>query len=504
MSSPRLRLLPLFAALSLACSDEGGAGSEGETSASSSDSNTGEGDGDGDSSSASASDTATDSDSTDSDSTDSDSTDTEGEALRPNWHQDVAPLVVEACQSCHTDGGIAPFAMDDYAQTSPWASLMADASESGQMPPWHALETAECEPPLGYKHDARLSEEHKQLLRDWADIGAPEGPPEQAVPLPEPPSTDLDNPTTTVTMGAPVNIEEQGNSLDFFHCISLDPGHTEDVFVDGLQIVQGNPKVLHHVLVYIDENGASANWPGGVLEDCGGGTGVQGPTQLVAGWVPGSLPMVPPEGVGIELPQGARMILNVHYHATGAGPEIDEGTGLALRWTTQTPEYSSFFRLIGAPGAGSPLTGELMIPAGASGHVEEFEWTVSNGGDPFPDDIDVRLWAIANHMHLVGVDMRAWVEDRDTAEETCLLHTPKWDFNWQRIYEYDALANEGVRLKAGDKIHVRCEYDNTLDNPAVAQGLAELGLDEPIDVYQGEGTLDEMCLAAIGVGVKGI
>jgi hypothetical protein len=34
------------------------------------------------------------------------------------------------------------------------------------------------------------------------------------------------------------------------------------------------------------------------------------------------------------------------------------------------------------------------------------------------------------------------------------------------------------------------------------RGLAELGLDQPIDVNQGEGTLDEMCLTAVGVGVK--
>ena len=66
--------------------------------------------------------------------------------------------------------------------------------------------------------------------------------------------------------------------------------------------------------------------------------------------------MTPPEGVGIELLAGARMILNVHYHASGAGLESDAGTGLALRWTEEAPEYSSLFRLIGAPGTGTPLT----------------------------------------------------------------------------------------------------------------------------------------------------
>jgi hypothetical protein len=427
---------------------------------------------------------------------------TGGEALRPNWHEDIALLVSEACQGCHIDGGIAPFAMTDYAQTAPWATLMAQSAEAGDMPPWHALETDECQPPLTYKHDPRLSSEQIDLLRDWAELGAPEGDPALAVPLPLPPDLDLADPNAILTMASPLTIEAEGNKLDFLNCISLDPGTTQDVFLTGLQVVPGNRAVVHHVLVYVDQNAVSASWPGGVNPDCGGGSGFAGPAQLIAGWVPGGLPMEPPPGVGIELPAGARLVLNVHYHATGGGAEIDDSTGIALRWTTDAPEYSSLFTLIGAPGAGTSLTGPFSIPAGASGHVEEFEWIVSANGQSFPDSVEARVWAIANHMHKVGVDMRVWVEDRDTDAETCLLHTPEWDFDWQRVYEYDALANEGIRVKAGDKVRIRCEYDNTLDNPGVVEALAELGMTEPIDVELGEGSLDEMCLAGLGVGVK--
>jgi hypothetical protein len=429
--------------------------------------------------------------------------DGDGEALRPNWHEDVAPLVTEACQGCHADGGIAPFAMQTYQQTSPWAALMADQAEAREMPPWHAIETDECDPPFSFKHDPRLSDEQIQLLRDWADLGAPEGNPALAAPLPEAPDLDLQNPTTSMTMASAINIEAAGQTLDFFHCISLDPGNAEDVFLNGLQVIPGNREIVHHVLVYVDPTAASAAWAGGLNDNCGGGAGVNAPTQLIAGWVPGGLPMEPPEGVGISVPAGSRLIMNVHYHATGGGAELDDGTGLALRWTTQQPQYSSFFTLLGEPGTGDSLTGGLSIPAGASGHVEEYEWVVSYNGQPFPDSIEARIWAVAAHMHKVGVDLRVAIEDRDTAAETCLLQTPEWDFNWQRVYEYDALANEGFRVKAGDIVHIRCTYDNTLDNPAVVEALAEVGLTEPVQVNVGEGTLDEMCLSAIGVGVAG-
>ncbi|MEZ4380138.1 MAG: hypothetical protein R3A79_02230 [Nannocystaceae bacterium] len=423
-------------------------------------------------------------------------------AARPNWHQDVAPLVTRACVGCHTAGGIAPFAMEGYAQTQPWATAMANSADAGAMPPWHALETDVCQPPLPYKHDPRLTDDEKATLRDWAELGAPEGDPALAEPLPEPQSLDLDAPTTTALMGSSVTVEAAGSTRDFFHCVSLDPGNDADVFLDGLQLIAGNRSILHHVLIYVDEGAESAAWPGGVKLDCGGGTGIAGTAPLIGAWIPGGLPMETPAGVGIRVPAGSRMILNVHYHATGSGPESDDGTGLALRWKESAPDYVSVFKLLGEPGAGDSLTGELMIPAGTKGHVEEYEWVVSDNGNPFPDSVDARLWAVAHHMHKVGVDMRVWIVDRDSGAETCALHTPEWDFNWQRVYEFDAGIGDAVRVKSGDTVRLRCEYDNTLDNPGVVEALAEVGLDQPIDVTQGEGTLDEMCTAAFGVAIR--
>jgi hypothetical protein len=163
--------------------------------------------------------------------------DGDAQALRPNWHQDIAPLVTEACQGCHTDGGIGPFPLQTFAQASAWSALMADAVEARTMPPWHALETDQCQPPRPYKHDPRLSAEQIDLLREWAEIGAPEGDPNLAATLPDPPDLDLQDPTTTVLMQTPLSIQGQGSQLDSFHCISLDPGNAQDVFLTGLQVL---------------------------------------------------------------------------------------------------------------------------------------------------------------------------------------------------------------------------------------------------------------------------
>lgn len=414
---------------------------------------------------------------------------------RPNWHEDVAPLVAAHCVNCHTAGGIAPFSMETYEQTEPLATVMALQAEAALMPPWHAVETDECQPPAAFKHDARLSGEEIQLLRDWADNGAPEGDPALAAPLPDPPDYDLPDPTTTVTMGGELTIEPQGNRLDFFHCLSFDPGNTEDVFIDGMQVIPGNDTVAHHVLIYVDLDAASAGWTDGIRENCGGGAGVSN-VLLIGGWVPGSLPIIAPEQVGIRLPAGARLIFNMHYHASVTGPENDSGTGLALRWSETTPEYVSEFVLIGAPGSGSIVDPPFMIPAGATDHVETINWPVPN-----VSVADVRVWSVLNHMHKIGTDMKTSLV-RNTGNEDCLVQTPGWDYNWQRFYEYDTSIEDAPRVFSGDQVRVRCTYDNTLDNPSVVEALNEVGLDEPQDVSLGEGTLDEMCITGLGVAVR--
>lgn len=413
---------------------------------------------------------------------------------RPNWYEDMAPLVATNCQSCHTDGGIAPFSMDNYEETMPWSTFMAQQVAAGIMPPWHAVETETCTPPHPFNHDARLSSAEIQAFVDWADLGAPEGDPALAANLPPPVDPNLENPTVTIPMQGSISIEATDSRLDFEHCLSFDPGNTEDIYLDGIQVLPGNPKIAHHVLLFIDASGASASWDNGVFEDCGGGAGVADAT-LIGGWVPGSLPIRTPEGVGVEFPAGARIIYNYHYHATGGGPEVDDSSAITLRYSTVKPEWSSYFELVGAPGVGILQDEPFLIEAGAKNHEEIVDWSVPDFGD-----LNVRLWAAANHMHKVGVDMQTTVIRNGV--EHCLVQTPSWDFNWQRIYTYDVPIGESFKIENGDIIRVRCTYDNTVDNPSVLEALAEIGATEPIDVALGAGTLDEMCLAGIGVARK--
>jgi hypothetical protein len=118
---------------------------------------------------------------------------------------------------------------------------------------------------------------------------------------------------------------------------------------------------------------------------------------------------------------------------------------------------------------------------------------------------DYRLWAVGTHMHYVGTDMRigiARANPGDEPAEECLLETPRWDFNWQRGYLYDAPISQAPTARAGDIFNLRCTYDNSTQNAFVSNALFEQGLTEPRDVVLGEQTLDEMCLGVFGMAQK--
>ena len=66
------------------------------------------------------------------------------------------------------------------------------------------------------------------------------------------------------------------------------------------------------------------------------------------------------------------------------------------------------------------------------------------------------------------------------------------------FFTFDAPIDQLPTARGGDILRLKCRYDNSMSNPFVAEALADQGLSAPVDVYLGEETLDEMCLAGVG------
>jgi hypothetical protein len=364
------------------------------------------------------------------------------------------------------EGGAAPFALLDYDDAHAYGAAALADIESGRMPPWKP------DPACRHFRDERLMpEDEKAVVRAWVEAGMPAGAVADVPPPPDviPRAPDL------VTRPPEVYTADPSRPDDY-RCFPLDAEFAHDTFVAGTQVVPGDRRTVHHVLVFVVSPAqvqklldldAQEDGPG---YTCLGSPGVNsgGP---IAGWVPGQQPTFFEPGVATLVPAGSRLVMQVHYNTLAAPPSPDR-TEFQMFTQPEAPDLVTVTRGL--------ANLEIRIPAGepASTFMRDF----TNRSD--------QEWLIggtAPHMHVLGRHIRTDIVHAD-GSTTCLVDIPDWDFNWQQGYLLPPDAR--LTVKPGESLRLTCTYDNSPAHQPVVNGERQT----PRDVTWGEGTLDEMCL----------
>src|SRR5690606_21555253 len=102
------------------------------------------------------------------------------------------------------------------------------------------------------RNSRRMSEEDKQQLRSWVEAGTPFG---NASDLPESPSFASGwqlprTPDLVLPMGPTPFAVPAGGTVDYQYFV-VDPGFTEDRWVNAAEVIPGNRAVVHHSIVFI-------------------------------------------------------------------------------------------------------------------------------------------------------------------------------------------------------------------------------------------------------------
>lgn len=398
-----------------------------------------------------------------------------GDAPAPaadTYHAGAEAVLRANCVSCHHDGGAAPFPLDSYEMAAQFAGASLAAMEAGRMPPWQP--SRDCHDLVG---ERGVTPEELATFRDWVANGAPEGEtPADYVPYAAP--SDEGQPGMVVGKSPEAYVPDDSRPDDY-RCFILDADFPEDTFVHKTWVVPDQRALVHHVLVFvideatmpsIEAQDAADEGPG---YTCFGGAG-GGNVGPLAGWVPGQIPQVWPEGVSGYIPAGGKLVMQVHYNAIAATPVPDQ-TEFHLDVSSEPTPMESQSRPLAIP--------TLRIPAGEVESVHEQDFT--NRSDT--------AWVVDGftpHMHLLGTEIRLDKVRADGSTE-CLVHIPDWDFNWQQGYD----VPEPLTVEPGESLRVKCVYDNSMENQPVVNGEQIA----PRDVTWGEGTFDEMCLVYLRV-----
>jgi hypothetical protein len=368
------------------------------------------------------------------------------DAVTPTFSKDVAPIVFRNCVGCHRPGESAPMSLLTYADARPWARAMSRRVVEGSMPPWHADAESGT-----FDNERRLSAEEKELIRRWADGGAPEGDPKD---LPAAPAfTDgwsIGKPDVVFQMAEDYSVPATGTvQYEYF---TIPTNFSEAKWVQAIEVRPGNRALVHHVLVYYQAPG-DANAIAGVLDlniqdsrtppPVAGSRPRQrgvGQRRLIATYAPGTAPQVFRPGTAMRLAPGGVLEFQMHYTANGTAGTDRSKVGLIFAKEPPATEIR----------ASQFLNGQFTIPPGAPDYRVDTDVGFLQ---------DATLWGVFPHTHVRGKRWNYVLVLPDGTKKP-LLSVPKYDFNWQTYYMF----KEPVQIPKGARILSSAWYDNSPAN----------------------------------------
>jgi hypothetical protein len=382
----------------------------------------------------------------------------------PTFSADIAPIIWKNCVSCHRSGEVAPFTLTSYNDVASRGEMIKYVTASRYMPPWKPADN------YGSFADHRgLTQNEIDMIAQWVDSGKPIGNEADIPALPNfPNGSTLGTPDLVLKM--PKSWHIKGDNKDMYRNFVLPTNLLENKKVAAIEFRPGNPKVVHHALIYLDTNKAAQALDAKDTAfgyDGFGGPGFT-PVKNLLGYVPGQTPRFFPKDIGITLFKQSDVVVQIHYAPSVV--EADDQSSINIFFAKdETPKYRELIQTTISPiDIGSPF----IIPAS---QVRSFKGTINV-------PINVSLMLIAPHMHLLGRKAKSYAVT-NKGDTIKLLRVDDWDFKWQGFYAMKNL----VKIPAGSKLYYEAEYDNTVNNP--------LNPSNPPKITRwGESTYDEMFL----------
>jgi len=365
-----------------------------------------------------------------------------------SYHDTIAPILEERCVECHQVGGIGPWAMTSYDMIKGFSPMIREVIRTDRMPPWHS------DPNIGsFLHDRSLTSKEIKTLVHWIEAGSPRG--EGYDPLADPreslPDWPLGVPDLILTVPS-FDVPATG-VVDYQRPYVVNPLE-EGKWLRASTVKVGSRESVHHVLTgYLKEIPKS-----GQSNEVRWGASV-------GGYAVGAESMIAREGLGTYIPAGGAIGLQMHY--TPFGREVTDTTQIGLYFYNKRPPRMLRNSVI--------MDFSIEIPPEKANHAETAYLE-------FPKDAE--LFYAFPHAHYRGQSSTLAIRYPDGREEM-ILSLPKYDFNWQRAYEF----KDPIKVPAGAKLIARYTYDNSTQNAA--------NPDPSKKIVWGDQSFEEMLYTAI-------
>jgi hypothetical protein len=385
--------------------------------------------------------------------------DVAGKARPVTYHNRISRIIQRKCEQCHHEGGIAPMPLQNYAQVFQRRMMIDYMTSNYFMPPWSANRHVGV-----WENDPSLTDRDLKDLHGWIKAGAPEGKASDApIARQYTPGWTMEKPDAILQIPEKYVVPKEG--VVVYKYFYLKTNFDTDKWISEIEIHPTAPRVVHHVLVYLEkpghiDNGDPSRKPGDPLP-------AVGVDDVFATTAPGLSVLKFPEGTAKKLPKGAWLKFQVHFQPNGT--EQIEQTQIALKFADDANNTEGKLKAVRTDYA---YNDRFEIPPEAANHEISAKYEFRSPGT---------LLMLFPHMHLRG---KAWQVKLVTKEgaETLLLDVPKYNFAWQHFYR----LKEPIHVEPGMKLLATGWYDNSADNPA--------NPDHTATVHWGDQTFEEMMI----------
>jgi acetyl esterase/lipase/peroxiredoxin len=339
------------------------------------------------------------------------------------YAKDVAGIMQRRCQVCHRPDQAAPFSLLTYDDAAKHGRMIKEVTAQRRMPPWGA------DGRYGhFTNDRRLTADEIDTLAAWVDGGMPRGDDKDLPkPIDWPKGWVHGQPDQVFTM--PEEFAVPADGVLPYQNLVVDTGFTEDRWVKVAECLPGARAVVHHIIVYIIKPGQQQP------------TDIDGTLSALAPWAPGDLGLVCPPDTALRVPKGAKLVFEIHY--TPNGTATKDRSSVGVTFAKEPPKFELFTNFF--------ANESISLPPRDPHYRAEATWRLR---------ADARIISFLPHMHWRGHDYRYEVIYPGGKRET-LLSVPRWDFNWQNVYQ----LQEPLKLPKGARLHAVAHWDNSRNNP---------------------------------------
>ena len=226
--------------------------------------------------------------------------------------KDVAPILEAKCVACHEQGGIAPFAMNNYAMVKGFAPMIREVIRTDRMPPYNA------DPHIGkFSDDKNLSPAEIKTLVHWVEQGAPRGEGKDPLGAKHLVAAEWPLGKPDAILNVPAYTIPASGVVDYQHPWVANP-ETTGKWLKASTVKVESRQGVHHVLT-----GYMADVPQPGQQAFENKWGVS-----VGGYAVGAESEIAPKNVGSYIPAGGAIGFQTHY--TPFGKEVTDHTKIAL------------------------------------------------------------------------------------------------------------------------------------------------------------------------------